>query len=403
VRPGVRAGAVIPAAGRGERLGGDLPKSLIPLRGRPLVQYSLEVLERIAEVETVVVAAPAEAVDAVRDLVRTGGLSKVRAVVPGGADRQASVASGLAALPPGPDVVLIHDGVRPCVSPSLVRSVMAAAAQHGSATAAIPVAETIKMAEEGWTRRTIDRAGLFRIQTPQAFHRVLLEQAHLEAERAGFRGTDDAALVERLGHPVKLVPGSPLNLKVTVPEDLVLAEAILRHSDPAGSAPRVGIGFDAHRFAVGRPLILGGVEVPGPRGLLGHSDADVVVHAVMDALLGAAGCGDIGQHFPPDDPAYAGVRSLTLLARVRDLLAARGWRPAHIDVVVIAESPRLSPYVPAMRKTLAGVLGVSEGQVNVKATTVEGMGAIGREEGIAVQAVASVEAGPAVPDGSTGA
>ncbi len=397
MRAGLRAAAVVPAAGRGERLRGDTPKSLIPLRGRPLVQYPLEVLQRVEEIETVVVVAPSGAVDAVRHLARSAGLSKVAAVVPGGTDRQASVACGLAALPSGPDIVLVHDGVRPFVSPSLVREVVAAAARDGAATAAVPVAETIKSGAQGRVLTTLDRSQLYLIQTPQAFRRALLEQAHREAERLGFRGTDDASLIERLGQPVKLIPGSPLNLKVTVPEDLILAEAILHHAESPRSAPRVGVGYDVHRFRAGRRLILGGVEVPAPRGLGGHSDADVVVHAVMDALLGAAGCGDIGHHFPPDDPAYEGVQSLTLLARVRDLLAARGWRPAHVDVVVMAEAPRLSPFVPAMRATMAGVLGVTEAQVNVKATTVEGMGALGREEGIAAQAVASLEAVPVLP------
>ncbi len=391
---GAHVAAVVPAAGQGERLGKDVPKSLVLLRGRPLVQYPLEVLQQVPEVETIVVAVPPSGVDAVRHLAESARLSKVVAVVPGGPDRQASVARGLAALPPGPDVVLVHDGVRPFLTPSLVRAVAEAAARDGSATAAVPLAETVKSGERGWVVTTLDRSHLYSIQTPQAFRRTLLEEAHREAERQGFRGTDDAALVERLGHRVRLVPGSPRNLKVTVPEDLSLAEAILRSTEAPASAPRVGVGFDAHRFAAGRRLILGGVEVPAPRGLLGHSDADVVVHAVMDALLGAAGCGDIGQQFPAEDPAYEGARSLTLLARVRDLLAARGWRPAHIDVVVMAEAPRLSPHVPAMRAAMAGVLGVSEAQVNVKATTVEGMGAIGREEGIAAQAVASLEAAP---------
>lgn len=387
---GVRVGAVVPAAGRGERFGGAVPKSLITLRGHPLVQYPLEVLERVDEVEAVVVAAPADAVETVQDLARTAGLRKLT-VVPGGADRQASVACGLAALPPGPDVVLVHDGVRPFLSPSLVRAVVAAAVRDGCATAAMPVDETIKRGEEGWIHATVDRSRLYRAQTPQAFRRELLEAAHREAARAGFRGTDDASLVERLGRRVRLVPGTPINLKVTVPEDLVLVDAVLRQRETPAPAPRVGIGFDVHRFATGRPLVLGGVEIPWPRGLAGHSDADVILHAVMDALLGAAGCGDIGRHFPPDDPAYAGANSLGLLGRVRDLLAARGWRAANVDVAVMAEAPRLAPYVPAMRAAIAGVLGVGEHRVNVKATTLEGMGAIGREEGIAAQAVASLE------------
>ena len=397
MNPALHVAAVVPAAGQGERLGKDVPKCLVPLRGRPLVQYALEVLQQVAEIEAIVVVAPRGAVDVVQHLAARAGLTKVAAVVPGGADRQASVACGLAALPPGPDMVLVHDAARPFLSPALVRAVAAAAACEGSAIAALPVRETIKSGDGEWVVSTIDRTGLYSVQTPQAFRRALLVDAHRAAEREGFRGTDDAALVERLGHPVKLVPGSPQNVKVTVPEDLALAEAMLRQGGTASGAVRVGVGFDAHRFAAGRPLMLGGVEVPAPRGLLGHSDADVVVHAVMDALLGAAGCGDIGQHFPPDDPAYEGAQSLALLGQVRDLLARRGWRAAHVDIVVLAEAPRLSPYVSAMRAAMAGALHVSEGQVNVKATTVEGMGALGREEGIAAQAVATLEAASGVP------
>lgn len=395
----LRAAAVVPAAGRGERLGGAVPKSLIHLAGRPLMQYALGVLQTVAEIEVVAVAVPCDLVEQVQGLVQQAGLTKARIVVPGGVDRQGSVAAGLKALPPGPDLVLVHDAARPFLSPRLVSEVIAAAARDGSATAALPVSETIKRGADGWVRETLDRASLHRIQTPQAFRRTLLEQAHEVASREGFRGTDDAVLVERLGRPVRLVLGDPINIKVTVPEDLALAEAMLAREQDAARAPRVGIGFDAHRFTPGRPLVLGGVAIAYDRGLLGHSDADVIVHAVMDALLGAAGCDDIGHHFPPTDPAYAGANSLTLLARVREMIEHRGWQPVHVDVVVIAEAPRLAPHVPAMRAAMAEVLRLSPESVNVKATTVEGMGAIGREEGIAAHAAASVRALPGIHGG----
>lgn len=388
--PGVRAAAVVPAAGRGERLGGPTPKSLVLLGGRPLVQYALTILQSVPEIEAIAVAVPPDAVTTIRGLATSAGLSKVIAVVPGGADRQASVAAGLKALPPGPEVVLVHDGARPFLPRQLASEVIAAAALDGSATAALPVSETIKRGEGGWVRATLDRTSLHRIQTPQGFRRPLLEQAHAMAERDGVRGTDDAVLVERLGSPVRLVPGDPVNFKVTVPEDLALAEAVLSRQHDATRAPRVGIGFDCHRFAPGRPLVLGGVDVPHALGLLGHSDADVIAHAVMDAVLGAAGCGDIGHHFPPTNPAYRGANSMVLLGRVRDLVAERGWRPVHVDVVVMAEAPRLAPHVPAMRAAMAEALRLPVESVNVKATTAEGMGAIGREEGIAAHAVASL-------------
>jgi 2-C-methyl-D-erythritol 4-phosphate cytidylyltransferase/2-C-methyl-D-erythritol 2,4-cyclodiphosphate synthase len=394
-----RAGAIVPAAGRGERFGSVTPKALVHLRGRPLVSYALDVLQRVDAVEAIVIAAPGGAVDAVRQLVRDTGLSKVAAVVPGGEDRQASVSAGLAALPDGPSLALVHDGARPFPTAALVRAVVAEAAEHGAATAAIPIGETVKVGEDGWVRETLDRSRLYRVQTPQAFDRGLLEAAHRRAAREEFRGTDDASLVERLGRRVRIVPGSPANIKITVPEDLALADALLGRGE-APTPPRIGVGFDAHRFAAGRPLVLGGVEVPSPRGLIGHSDADAPVHAIMDALLGAAGYGDIGHLFPADDPHYAGARSLDLLRRVCQLLAERGWRAAHVDVTIMAEAPRLAPYVPAMRAAIAGAMGVGEDRVNIKATTLEGMGAIGRGEGIAAQAVASLEtlAGPPARD-----
>ncbi len=398
----VRAAAVVPAAGRGERLGGAIPKSLMRLGGRPLVQYALEALQGAAEVEAVAVAVPADSIGAFRDLARSAGLSKVIAVVPGGTDRQASVAAGLQALPPGPDLVLVHDGARPFLSRRLISLVIAAAARDGSATAALPVSETVKRGADGWVQETLDRATLHRIQTPQAFRRALLEQAHEAAARDGFRGTDDAVLVERLGSPIRLVPGDPANIKITVPEDLALAETLLSRDEDAARAPRVGIGFDVHRFGHGRRLVLGGVEVPHDRGLLGHSDADVIVHAVMDALLGAAGCGDIGHHFPPSDSSFEGIDSLALLARVLDVVGRHGWEPVHVDVVVMAEVPRLAPHVAAMRAAMAEVLGLGPECVNVKATTMEGMGAIGREEGIAAHAVASVRSLPPARGGDPG-
>jgi 2-C-methyl-D-erythritol 4-phosphate cytidylyltransferase/2-C-methyl-D-erythritol 2,4-cyclodiphosphate synthase len=390
-----RVAAVVPAAGRGERFGAGGPKALLPLRGRPLVEYALAALSAAPAVEAIIVAAPADAVESVTRAARRAAGSKLAAVVPGGPDRQASVARGLAALPAGPGIVLVHDGARPLVPVSLIDAVAAAAAEDGAATAAVPVEETVKRGAEGWVRETVDRAGLFRVQTPQAFRRALLEDAHREAERAGFRGTDDAALVERLGRPVRLVPGAPHNLKVTIPADMMLAEALLRRDAPAPPAPRVGIGFDAHRLVPGRPLVLGGVTIPFPRGLDGHSDADVIAHAVMDALLGAAGRGDIGALFPPGDPAYRGADSMRLLGTVRALLAEHGWRAAHIDVVVMAEAPRLAPHAEAMRAAMARALDTEPGRISIKATTLEGMGAIGREEGIAAQAVASLEPVPA--------
>jgi 2-C-methyl-D-erythritol 4-phosphate cytidylyltransferase / 2-C-methyl-D-erythritol 2,4-cyclodiphosphate synthase len=416
----------VPAAGRGERFGGNAPKALVPLRGRPLVEYALAALGAASTIDAVVVAAPPDAMDEVTQAARRAAGAKLAAVVPGGADRQASVARGLDALPRETRIVLVHDGARPLTPVPLIEAVAAAAAADGAATAAVPVDETVKRGADGWVQTTVDREGLYRTQTPQGFQRAVLEAAHREAERTGFRGTDDAALAERLGCRVRLVPGSPVNLKVTVPADLQLAEALLRRAEPAEappaealgrqgaeprgrqgaearrrgapvSVPRVGLGFDAHRLVSGRPLVLGGVTVPFSRGLDGHSDADAVAHAVIDALLGAGGCGDIGRLFPPDDPAYRGADSMRLLGRVRALLAEQGWRAAHVDVVVMAEAPRLAPYTEGMRAAMGHALGIDSSRINVKATTLEGLGALGRQEGIAAQAVATLEPVPARP------
>jgi 2-C-methyl-D-erythritol 4-phosphate cytidylyltransferase/2-C-methyl-D-erythritol 2,4-cyclodiphosphate synthase len=397
-----RVAAVVPAAGRGERFGGNGPKALVPLRGRPLVEYAVAALGA-STIEAIVVAAPPDAVAAVEQAARRAAGVKVVAVVAGGSDRQDSVACGLAALPPGTEIVVVHDGARPLTPVSLIDAVAAAAEADGAATAAVPIDETVKRGAGGWVQATVDRGGLYRIQTPQGFRRTVLEAAHRDAERAGFRATDDAALVERLGRSVRLVPGSPINLKVTLPADLLLAESLLSRDDAASSsaaAPRVGLGFDAHRLVSGRSLILGGVAIPFSRGLDGHSDADVVAHAVMDALLGAGGCGDIGRLFPPDDPAYRGADSMRLLGRVGALLAERGWRAGHVDVVIMAESPRLAPYTEAMCSAMAEALGIDQARINIKATTLEGMGAVGRQEGIAAQAVASLEPASSRPSGA---
>jgi 2-C-methyl-D-erythritol 4-phosphate cytidylyltransferase / 2-C-methyl-D-erythritol 2,4-cyclodiphosphate synthase len=398
-----RIAAVVPAAGRGERFGGNGPKALVPLRGRPLVEYAVAALGAASAIEAIIVAAPPDAVGAVELAARRAAGGKVAAVVAGGADRQDSVARGLAVLPSGTEIVVVHDGARPLTPVPLIDAVAAAAAADGAATAAVPIDETVKRGAGGWVQATVDRGGLYRIQTPQGFQRNVLEAAHRDAERAGFRATDDAALVERLGRPVRLVPGSPVNLKVTVPADLQFAESLLTRNDaaPASAAPpRVGLGFDAHRLVSGRPLMLGGVAIPFSRGLDGHSDADVVAHAVMDALLGAGGCGDIGRLFPPDEPAYRGADSMGLLGRVGALLAGQGWRAAHVDVVIMAESPRLAPYTEAMCAAMAEALGVDHARINIKATTLEGMGAVGRQEGIAAQAVATLEPAPAGPSGA---
>ena len=380
-----QAAAVIVAAGRGERLGAAIPKAFVAVAGVPMLLHAARRVALSPEVGRIVVVVGASDVDRARMLLMQHGVRNVTAVVPGGAHRQDSVFAGLPHLGEAP-VAVVHDGARPLVPPDVVTAVIQAAAEAGAASAGLPVRETVKLVDGADARQTLDRDRLWVAHTPQAFRTALLREAHHRAKAEGFYGTDDAVLVERLGYAVRMVEDSPRNLKVTVPADLDLAEAY------AGQRRiiRTGIGYDAHRLALGRLLRVGGVEIPWPRGLAGHSDADVLAHAIMDALLGGAGLGDLGRHFPPGDPAFRGADSIELLRRVAAMAAGAGWRVVHVDSTVLAEAPRLAPYIPQMRERLAAALGVDSSAVNVKATTTEGMGAIGRGEGIAAHAVATL-------------
>jgi 2-C-methyl-D-erythritol 4-phosphate cytidylyltransferase / 2-C-methyl-D-erythritol 2,4-cyclodiphosphate synthase len=311
------------------------------------------------------------------------GLGKPGRAVAGGPARADSVRNGLAALS-GCGVVLIHDAARPFATPALVARVGEAAARDGAALAALPVTDTVKRAGPGQPPRvaaTLDRRELWLAQTPQGFRRDLLLRAYQAAGAEASAATDECALVERVGATVTLVPGEPGNFKITSPEDVARARALTEA--PMAS----GVAYDCHRFVPGRKLILGGVEFEGD-GLLGHSDADVCAHAIGDAILGAAGLGDLGRHFPDTDPQWKGVSSLRLLREIAAKAAAAGWRVGNADVTLAARRPRIAPRAAEMQARLAEALGVSPFQVNVKATTGEGLGFVGRGEGIAAHAVA---------------
>lgn len=378
-RPG-STGAVIVAAGSGRRLPGAVSKPLRLLGGTTILERTVQVFERCPAIDRIVVVTGSEHVASLAG--RLAG--KVSAVVPGAAERRGSVAAGLAALPEARWLV-VHDGVRPFVTCALIERVLEAARRWGAATAAIPVVDTLKEVDQSMVRRTVDRAGLAAVQTPQAFDAALLRRAHMLVPTA-VPATDDAALIEALGEPVAVVAGDPANLKITTEADLDLARH--REGQAFGGGMRVGFGHDLHRLAPGRALVLGGVHVPHARGLAGHSDADVLAHAIMDALLGACGMRDIGCHFPPSDPAFRDADSIRLLTSVAGMLHAGGWRVVNVDAIVLAEAPRLAPYVEAMRSRLAVALGVEPGQIGIKAGTAEGMGPIGRGEGIESHAVA---------------
>jgi 2-C-methyl-D-erythritol 4-phosphate cytidylyltransferase/2-C-methyl-D-erythritol 2,4-cyclodiphosphate synthase len=376
---GERVGAIVAAGGSGQRAG--LAKQWLALGGESVLRRSARLLAGCEQVdEVVVVVPPGEEARGAAELL---GLGKGARVVAGGAARADSVRNGLAALP-GCGVVLVHDAARPFATPDLVRRVAEAAAEGGAALAALPVTDTVKRATDDAAPRvaeTLDRRTLWLAQTPQGFRRDLLLRGYAEAGAEASSATDECALVERLGAPVTLVPGEPGNFKITTPEDVGRARALTE-------APfATGVAYDCHRFEAGRRLVLGGVEFEGD-GLLGHSDADVCAHAIGDAILGAAGLGDLGRHFPDTDPRWKGVSSLVLLREIAAKAAEAGWRIGNADVTLAARRPRIAPRAAEMRERLASALGISPTQVNVKATTGEGMGFVGRGEGIAAHAVA---------------
>ncbi|MEW6182719.1 MAG: 2-C-methyl-D-erythritol 4-phosphate cytidylyltransferase [Bacillota bacterium] len=385
----VDAGAVVVAAGQSVRMGSGPKKQFRLLGGFPVISRTLAVFEKVAVVKSVVLVVPPGEEDYCRqEIVEPGGYRKVVSVIPGGTQRQDSVWAGLQCLPGPPDIVVIHDGVRPLVRPEYIEAAVDTAVSWGAAVVAVPSKDTVKVVgDSGFVTETLPREVLYLTQTPQVFRFEILLEAHRRAQREGLYGSDDAVLVERCGLPVKVVPGGYENLKLTTPEDFMIASALISQGAPL----RVGVGYDVHRLVPGRPLILGGTSIPWGKGLEGHSDADVLCHAVMDALLGAAGEGDIGMHFPPDDAAYRGICSLELLSRVNEIITARGFTIGNVDAVVAAEKPRLAPYIPEMGKNIAGVLGAPASRINIKATTTEGLGFAGRGEGIAAYAVALLQ------------
>ena len=383
--------AVIPASGLGKRLGRLSGKAFALIAGEPLIAYTIRAFQDCPQVHEMVLLVRPDEIPSARELVDSRGFSKVKAIIPGGEVRQDSVRNGLAKVSPDSEIIAIHDGARPLVNQETIASTIEAADTDGAAIAAVPVIDTIKSSLDGlFVTSTLDRQTLFAVQTPQTFQRSIITEAYDRAYADCYYGTDDASLVERLGIPVRVVQGSYENIKVTTPTDLRTAEALLI-SDfgfRISGFPRVGHGYDIHRFSPGRKLFLGGMEFPGEEGLLGHSDADVLLHAVADALLGAAGAGDIGRLFPDADPAYKDARSLDLLTKVGEIVRKLGWRVGNIDVTLIAEKPRIASHATTMQTNIARALGVDADQVSVKGKTAEGLGPIGESLGIECHAVA---------------
>lgn len=382
-------GAVLLAAGNSTRMGGGRSKVLEELGGRPALCRSLEVLDRCPLIGEICLVCREQ--DRADMLPLTSGLATPVRVVPGGAQRQDSVEQGVEALTGPWEYVAIHDGARPLVTEEVLAAVCRDAMAHGAATAAVPSKDTCKLADEaGFVAATPARDRLWAVQTPQAFSLALYREALGKARAAGQSYTDDCQLIEAAGGSVKLTMGDYRNIKLTTPEDLLAARAYLG-GEGGKKTVRIGYGYDVHRLVEGRKLILAGVEVPFEKGLLGHSDADVIAHAVADALLGAAALGDIGHLFPDTDPRYAGADSLKLLAEVCRLLREKGFSIGNIDATLLAQRPKIAPHIVQMRENLAAACGIAVDQVSVKATTEERLGFTGREEGMAASAVCLLE------------
>ena len=380
--------AVIVAAGRSSRLGGPLPKQFVELGGRLIVEHAIDRLAASPSVaEVVVVVAPNEVDGQIAARLREN--RTVSAVVAGGATRADSVALGIAVVSEACRYVLVHDAARPLASPGLVERVVRATRVHGAAIPVVAVPDTVKKIDGKHVAGTIDRTKLRLAQTPQGAVRELL--AEVLGGRDAASWTDEAAALEAVGQAVAVVEGETENFKITTAADLVRAR---REVEGCEVELRVGTGFDVHRTDPSRPLVLGGVRFEGEAGLAGHSDADVVLHAAMDAVLGAAGVGDIGTHFPPDEDRWEGADSVELSRIVARIIKDAGFRIVNLDLTVLAERPKVGPRASEMRASIAAAFGLGVERVGLKATTLEGLGALGRQEGLGCQAVALLARDP---------
>lgn len=396
--------AILAAGGRGRRMGAPVPKQLLTIGDRTILQRSFDTLEAHSSIDEIVVALPSDLAAAPPPFLRSA--SKRIQFVDGGATRHQSVANAFARLEGHrTDYVLIHDAARPFASAALIEKVIHAArySPGDSAIAALRANDTVKevIKQEGHApplvARTLPREAIYLAQTPQVFFYAFLDEA-IRLGRQSTEATDEATLVEQAGHRVRVVDGEPTNIKITTEQDLRVAEALVGQGGPVPQPmsllPRIGVGYDLHRLEPGRELIIGGVHIPHEMGLIGHSDADVLCHALTDAILGAAAQGDIGQHFPDTDPAWKGADSIGMLIGAVHIVRQAGFIIVNLDAVVIAEMPKLAPHIETIRYHLARAIGIDVRAISVKGKTNENVGALGRNEAIAVHAVALLAVAP---------
>lgn len=381
--------AVILAAGSGSRMGGEITKQRIQIGGESILRHTVRAFELAEEIDSIVIVSRADEIAWASEELNSD-FSKVKTVISGGKSRAESAFLGFSAVDSHTDFVAIHDGARCLVTPEMINAVVRTAYQTSAASAASKMTDTLKkVGEDGYVTNTLSRDGIYSAQTPQVFSYELYDRATRGID-LGEIMTDDNMLVERIGGRVYAVETGRENIKITTPDDIGYAEYILERRRAVGEI-RIGHGYDVHRLVDGRKLILGGVEIPHSLGLLGHSDADVLTHAVMDALLGAAGLGDIGRHFPDTDGQYKDISSLTLLEKVAIILSNEGYSVENVDVTLVMQKPKVAPYIDSMIFNIANILHINPGRVNIKATTEERLGFTGREEGVSCHAVALIK------------
>ena len=375
------------AGGRGERMKAPVNKILMRVCGRSVIVRSLSTFIPFAD-EIIIVSRP-EDQPAILDEITSEGLSFPFAFAEAGPTRQKSVLSGIRCIDPDPeDIILIHDAARCLVKADLIERIIHSVMDSGTGIPGVPATSTYKICDRnGFVIHTPDRSSLYEIQTPQGFLAGSIIPVSVKADEEEINCTDDAGVLEYYHIPVKIIPGDSSNIKLTEPDDLSRVRNIL---DGGASAMRIGMGYDVHRLVSDRKLILCGVEIPFELGLLGHSDADVALHALMDAMLGACAMGDIGRHFPDTDERYTGISSLLLLKETAGILIHEGYRLSNADITIAAQKPKIQPYIPRMRENIASVLGLSADRISVKATTTEKLGFEGRMEGISAYAVCTV-------------
>lgn len=406
-----RIAAIVVAAGSGVRMGGDIPKQYLKIGEEMILEKAINAFESHPLVDDIYLVVKKEDLSFCSDaFTKERQFSKIRAIISGGEYRQASVYNGLRIICKNygkdeesiervepPDYVLIHDGVRPFVSPDEISRITEAAVRYGAAAPGIPVNDTVVKADGMWIKESPDRNELYLMQTPQGFYLSRIFDAHKRAKAEGYIGTDDTSLLLRVNEDVALVAGSRSNIKITTADDMVFVENYgFTYGDESVQGEvsngeyRIGTGFDVHAFTPDRELVLGGIHIPWDSGLRGHSDADVLTHAIMDSLLGACGRGDIGILFPDNDPAYNDISSIKLLTKVNEVLRADSFEIGNIDGIVIAEKPKVAPYIEDMKNAIADALNIDVGRINIKATTTERLGFCGRQEGMAAMASAAI-------------